>query len=154
MLILIIESFCSFKLKGANGNVKGFPKEEIEHSFTVKKIPKIIIPYTPKVAAPNKNIILQTLIALTTSIEENTKEEIAVTEITITIIGETIPADTAASPIIIPPKIEIALPPTLGLLVSLSFKISNLNFAEKIMVPSEEPLQIREKELLVFVRQN
>ena len=58
-------------------------------------------------------------------------EDIAVTEITITIIGETIPADTAASPIIIPPNIEIALPPTLGLLVSLSFRISNASIIRR-----------------------
>ena len=62
--------------------------------------------------------------ALITSIDWKTKDDMILMAITIIIIGETIPADTAASPRTNPPKILIAVPLELGILVSLSLNIS------------------------------
>ena len=71
----------------------------------------------------NKNI-LYILKAFTSSIDVNISPAIDDIAIIIIIIGETIPADTAASPNIKPPRIETADPLVVDILRSLSFKIS------------------------------
>ena len=58
---------------------------------------------------------------------EKLSPEIVVIATTIIIIGDTIPALTAASPSIKAPTIESVLPDTLFDLISLSLRISNEN---------------------------
>ena len=65
-------------------------------------------PTIPKKDANIKNIIFHNLIALTIATLENIKLHIEEIAIIITIIGETIPALTAASPKTIAPSILIA----------------------------------------------
>ena len=68
------------------------------------------IPTIPERAANSMKTILQNLIALTIPIFENIRDAIADKAIIMTIIGDTIPAATAASPRTIAPKIDIAVP--------------------------------------------
>ena len=56
---------------------------------------------------------------------EKTKEAIVLKATTIIIIGDIIPAETAASPNINPPSIDALEPILLGILISLSLNISN-----------------------------
>ena len=65
------------------------------------------------------------LIELTASILCINIPLMALIATTIIIIGETIPALTAASPKTSPPKIEMAVPIEEGIRISLSLKISN-----------------------------
>ena len=62
--------------------------------------------------------------AFTNSIDVKTKPAIEERAITIIIIGDIIPADTAASPRISPPSIDIADPVVDDILKSLSLNIS------------------------------
>ena len=59
------------------------------------------------------------------SIDVKTSPEMAEMAITIIIIGEIIPALTAASPKTKPPKIDTAVPIVEAILISLSLRISN-----------------------------
>ena len=72
--------------------------------------------------------------AFTIPISENISDAIAESEIIITIIGDTIPADTAASPKTIAPRIEIALPERCGILMSLSLSISKTKIKPKASI--------------------
>ena len=72
------------------------------------------------------NIIFQLRRALIISISENAISQIEVTATIITTIGETTPAETAASPNTNAPTILMAVPAALGALKSLSLKTSNV----------------------------
>ena len=72
--------------------------------------------------------------ALTIEIWENIKLHIALVATTITIIGDTIPAETAASPRTIAPRIEIALHHKLGILISLSLNISKIKIIKSASI--------------------
>lgn len=76
-------------------------------------------------------LVSMNLIALTILTLENISEEIAEREMTITIIGDTIPAETAASPKTIAPKIEIAVPDKCGIRISLSRNISKTSVSPR-----------------------
>ena len=82
-------------------------------------------PYNPNIVAPIMKIIRYILSAFVNSGSENINEEIAVMATTIIMIGDTIPADTAASPKIKAPTMEMAELAKLGSLKSLSLNISN-----------------------------
>ena len=82
-------------------------------------------PYIPKMDAPNINKILYHLNAFTSSVSVNINDDIAVIATTIIMIGDTIPADTAASPNINAPTIDRAEFAKLGNFKSLSFNNSN-----------------------------
>ena len=66
--------------------------------------------------------------------EEKTSPAIEEIATTIIIIGETIPALTAASPKIKPPNIEIALPLVADIRTSLSLNISQINNIPKASI--------------------
>ena len=83
-------------------------------------------PGIPKNVANIINIILHILMALIIPTFEYINEHIALVAIIINIIGETIPADTAASPSTIAPNIDIAEPEKFGILISLSLSTSNI----------------------------
>ena len=76
----------------------------------------IPIPNIPEIDAKNKNINLQVLREFKIFISENINPDIIVIAITIIIIGDTIPALTAASPSINAPTIESVFPATFGTL--------------------------------------
>ena len=73
-------------------------------------------PIIPAIDASIKKIILQLLKAFNKLTSTNMSPEIIVIAITIIIIGETIPALTAASPKIKAPTIDSVLPLELGTL--------------------------------------
>ena len=83
-------------------------------------------PGIPKIVANIMNIILHILMALIIPAFEYINEHIALVAIVINMIGETIPADTAASPSTIAPNIDIADPEKFGILISLSLSTSNI----------------------------
>ena len=85
----------------------------------------IRIPNSPKNIARNIIIKRHHLRALIISIDEKASPDIADIDITIIIIGEIIPAATAASPNIKPPSIDTDVPILDGFLISLSLSISN-----------------------------
>ena len=62
--------------------------------------------------------------AFTSSIEVNTNPAMEDRAMIIIIIGDMIPADTAASPRIIPPRIEMALPVVEDILISRSLNLT------------------------------
>ena len=68
--------------------------------------------------------ILKYRMAEESSIDVNTSPEIAEIAITIIMMGEIIPALTAASPKTKPPRIETAVPIVEAILISLSRRIS------------------------------
>ena len=76
--------------------------------FIIKYINPINTPYIPRREDNIKRISLYDLKAFDNSREENIKPDIDDMAITIIIIGETMPADTAASPRINPPRIDTA----------------------------------------------
>ena len=82
-------------------------------------------PIIPRNEAPSINNNLYHLNPFIISGSGNSRADIAVMAITIIIIGDTIPAFTAASPKIRAPTIESALLEKLGILKSLSLNISN-----------------------------
>ena len=91
-------------------------------------------PNIPKVVPPSMNNSLYHLMALISSGSVNSRADIAVTASIIIIIGDTIPALTAASPRIRAPTTEIADPPIFGIRISLSLNISkdkSINSASK-----------------------
>ena len=69
---------------------------------------------------------------LADKINEKTKALMELIATTIIIIGDIIPALTAASPNINPPRIDTELPTLLGILISLSLNISNAIIIIKI----------------------
>ena len=85
----------------------------------------MITPYIPISDAPIINRIRYHLSPFINSGSGNNKADMEVIAITIIIIGETIPAFTAASPSIRVPTIERALLVNDGILKSLSLNISN-----------------------------
>ena len=82
----------------------------IEDSFVIIKIKPNIIPMSPNIEDKNISEYLHILINDWRSWYVNINEQIAVTETTITIIGDTIPALTAASPSTKAPRIESDVP--------------------------------------------
>ena len=76
--------------------------------FIIKYINPINTPYIPRREDNIKRIILYVLRAFDNSKEENIKPDIDDMAITMIIIGDTMPADTAASPRIKPPRIDTA----------------------------------------------
>ena len=85
----------------------------------------VTTPNTPRKFAPNINTSLYHLIPLIISGSENRRADTAVMAITIIMIGDTIPALTAASPRIRAPTMERALVVEVGSLRSHSLNISN-----------------------------
>ena len=83
------------------------------------------MPYIPNILPPIINPSLYSRNALINSGSTNVSDDIEVIAITIIIIGDTIPADTAASPRINAPTIDSAELAKLGNFKSLSLKISN-----------------------------
>ena len=59
-------------------------------------------------------------------------------EMTIIIMGEMIPADTAASPKIRPPRMETALPMEAGFRISLSLRISKEILINRASIKAEK----------------
>ena len=123
-MVFINESLNSDLINGLNGEVYGKPKVFILHSFIIKKRRPINIPKSPKKADNINKIILKYLIENINELDEKSRPLITLIAITIIIIGETSPADTAASPNTNPPKIEMDAPAFDGVLVSLSLNIS------------------------------
>lgn len=112
---------------GANGDTYGMPNEFKELSLIIKYINVITTPIIPIKLAPNINSILYHLIPFIISGSVNNRADNAVIAITIIIIGETIPALTAASPNIRAPTVDKALDVKDGLLKSHSLNISKEN---------------------------
>ena len=83
------------------------------------------MPYIPRDAAKIIKNIRQNLIADVSSIEVKAKPDIALIATTIIIIGDIIPAWTAASPNTKPPNIDTAVPIVYAIRISLSLNISN-----------------------------
>ena len=110
---------------GANGVKYGIPNDSKLDKFNKKKINVNTTPIIPKNVAPIINNNLYHLNPFINSGSGKGNADIAVIDITIIIIGETIPAFTAASPRIKAPTIERALLLKLGILKSLSLNISN-----------------------------
>ena len=129
LLSFFMESFPkllsrNFLLRGIRGYKYGFLIELSDDKLMVRRNPARKTPMMPARVANSMNIILHTLMAFTIPMWENISDEIAERAITITIIGETIPAETAASPRTIAPSIDIAVPDRWGILISLSRSIS------------------------------
>ena len=91
----------------------------------IKRINVRRMPWIPRMAPPIINIKRYILSAVINSGSTNIRDEIDVMAIIIIIIGETIPALTAASPKIRAPTIDIAELAKLGSFRSLSLNISN-----------------------------
>ena len=119
-----MESLSSVFIIGAIGAVYGYPKESILHNLVINIIIPINSPNSPKNADKIRSIILKYLIEYINEFEVNNNPLIMLIAITIIIIGETIPALTAASPITKPPKIDTEVPTLEGILASLSLNIS------------------------------
>ena len=88
-------------------------------------MPTNSMPWIPNKAPPIINRNLYRRIALMNSGSTNISEDIEVIAITIIIIGDTMPALTAASPSMRAPTIERADDAKLGIFKSLSLSISN-----------------------------
>ena len=84
------------------------------------------IPIIPKILAAKIKIKRQDRIPFMKSMSVKTKLQIDVKATTMTVIGETIPASTAACPRTKAPTILMAADILLGLLKSLSLKISKM----------------------------
>ena len=110
---------------GANGVRYGIPKDSKLDKFNKKNINIKTTPIIPKNDAPIINSNLYHLNPFITSGSGKSRADMAVIAITIIIIGDTIPAFTAASPSIRAPTIDRALLEKLGILKSLSLNISN-----------------------------
>ena len=94
------------------------------------------IPIMPRTEAANIKIKRHVLIPLVKSISVNTRLHIDVKATTMTVIGETMPASTAACPKTKAPTILMAADILLGLRKSLSLSISNMvvsNIISKII---------------------
>jgi len=122
---LIIEFFSSGLLVGAKGVRYGIPNDSKLDKFNRKNMNTRTTPIIPRNDAPSIKSNLYHLNPFIISGSGNSRADIAVIAITIIIIGDTIPAFTAASPKIKAPTIERALLEKLGILKSLSLNISN-----------------------------
>jgi len=122
---LINVFFSSGLFVGANGVKYGIPNDSKLDKFNKKNININTTPIIPKKLAPSINNSLYHLNPFITSGSGKSSADIAVIAITIIIIGDTIPAFTAASPSIRAPTIDRALLEKLGILKSLSLNISN-----------------------------
>ena len=109
---------------GASGVRYGIPNDFRFDSFIKKQINVNITPTIPRVVAPSIKNSLYHLMPFIISGSVNGNADMAVSDTTIIIIGETNPAFTAASPRINAPTIERALLLKLGILKSLSLNIS------------------------------
>ena len=87
----------------------------------------INIPYNPTKEPSNKKISFHILIELTMSLSLNKNDATDDIAITMIIIGDIIPASTAACPKTKAPTIDIDEPTTNGTLVSASLSISKLS---------------------------
>lgn len=112
---------------GANGVRYGISNDSILDNFKIKQINIKFTPTNPNMVAANMNANLHHLNPFINSGSENGRADIAVIDTTIIIIGETIPAFTAASPNIKAPTIDRALLLNDGILRSLSLNISKDN---------------------------
>ena len=106
-------------------------KDSILDSFKIKQINIKFTPTNPNMAAANMNANLHHLNPFINSGSVNGRADIAVIDTTIIIIGETIPAFTAASPNIKAPTIDRALLLNDGILRLLSLNISKDNIIIK-----------------------
>ena len=87
-------------------------------------MPPIIVPVIPNKLDKISNNILYPLTAFASSIDGKISPAIEEIAITIIMIGDTIPALTAASPSINPPNIDTADPAVVDIRKSVSFNIS------------------------------
>ena len=121
-----ISVFLFLLITGENGIKNGLPKDLMLDKLVIKNIKPKSIPIIPSM---HDNIIIKYLYSLINdwkSWYEKNIEDIAVNATTITIIGETIPAETAASPRTNAPKIERDVPLEVGVKASASYKISKV----------------------------
>ena len=112
---------------GEYGIRNGFPNDFISHRFVNNRMKPNNIPIIPNT---DDNIINKYLYALINdwkSWYEKNIELISVIATTITIIGEIIPADTAASPNTSAPNMERDVPLDDGFNASASYNISKVN---------------------------
>ena len=113
---------------GDIGIKNGFPNDFILHRFVNKIMNPNSIPIIPRNDEANINKYLYNLMNDWNSWYEKYIEHIAVIATTITIIGEIIPADTAASPNTSAPSIESDVPLEDGFSASASYSISHCNW--------------------------
>ena len=111
---------------GAIGYRYGFPNDFILVVIIRNKNIEKTIPTIPRRDANIKKISFHSLMAFTIETWENIKLHIDDIAITMTMIGDTIPADTAASPRTMAPRMLMAFPDTWGILRSLSLRISKI----------------------------
>ena len=95
-------------------------------------------PYIPKKLAPNIKISLYHLNEFISSGSEKANDDMDVMATTIIIIGDTIPADTAASPNIRAPTMDRELLAKLGIFKSLSLNISKENIISIASIKAEK----------------
>ena len=110
---------------GENGARYGTVKELREHSFIIIYIDDRIIPVRPNRLALSINNSLYHLIPLIISGSVNSNADRDVRAIIIIMIGDIIPASTAALPRIRAPTVDMALVVKFGLRKSHSLNISN-----------------------------
>ena len=96
------------------------------HSLVININPAIINPTNPQNSEKKIKMNRHNLVAFTKSISVYKRPHIAVMATIITTIGDIIPAATAASPSTNAPTILMADPIALGILISLSHKISKV----------------------------
>lgn len=113
-------------MTGVNGIRNGLPNDLILDRLVIKKIKPNRIPIIPSMHDSIINKYLYNLINDWKSWYEKNIEHIAVIATTITIIGETIPAETAASPKTRAPSIERDVPLKVGVRASASYSNSNV----------------------------
>ena len=120
----MILSFRSAYIVGANGDRYGIPRKSKLTSCVNIRIAISRIPCIPKMAPPIIKPIRYILRADMKTGSTKISDDMAVIATTIIIIGDTIPAFTAASPKISAPTIEMAELAKLGNFRSLSLRIS------------------------------
>ena len=128
-------SFIDFVYRGLKGVRYGTSKVSILHSLVINIIPATINPIAPITVEKIINKNLHHLNALTISISEKRRPVTDVIATTITTMGETIPAFTAASPKTKAPTILMEVPIVSGSRISLSLRISKV--AIKIITAKE-----------------
>ena len=123
-----------FLSNGSIGDKNGISNVSMLVNLINKKIKTATIPTIPIREPPIINIRRYVLIDVVNSGSEKGREDIAVIAITIIIIGDTMPADTAASPNINAPTIDRADPLEFGTRYSLSFIISNASIIKNASI--------------------
>ena len=119
-------SFWSCLENGAKGERKLVSRFSREDSLISQMIVKESMPMIPRMLAANMKIKRQVLIPFMKSMSVKTRLQIDVKATTMTVIGETMPASTAACPKTKAPTILMAADILLGLRKSLSLSISNM----------------------------